>query len=94
MAKLIIALFVILRTRLQTTRPIQYLAVIAYLEEVCDNPKEIQENSTYFRQMSCQHKSTHHLDEGRNRRCVYEKGVGQVLLAGIQHMLINISVCL
>jgi len=51
------------------------------LQEVYDNPKDIQENSMYFRHKSCQHKSTNHLNEGRNRRCVYENGVGQDLLS-------------
>ena len=64
---------------LKTERLIEYLAGIAYLQEVHDNPTEIQENIMYFRHMSCQHKSTNHLDEGRNRRCVYGDGVGQDL---------------
>jgi len=78
--------------RLKTARLIEYLAGIAYLQEVYDNPKEIQENSMCFKHMSCQHKSTSHLDVGRNRRCVYENGLGQELRAIIQRMFINIAV--
>ena len=63
----------------KTALLIEYLVRIIYLQEVHDNPKEIQENSMCFRHVSCQHKSTNHLDEGRNRRCVYENGVGPEL---------------
>lgn len=62
-----------------TARLIEYVAGIAYLQEVFDNPKEIQENSMYFRHITCQRKSTIHLDEGRNRSCVCENDVGQDL---------------